>query len=163
MKTRRLSDIDTITVHHWGPGREYTASALDALHRKRFPTAPNPGPQYHYGIFKTGGMWLAHTLHMPEALLYHAGAKGENNNTRSVAVLIAADASTCVPGGALDVLLPLLIGLLETHGLDPDAVRGHREMPGCETACPGALDMTWLRDQLKSYKQRGTFVCEAQT
>jgi N-acetyl-anhydromuramyl-L-alanine amidase AmpD len=49
----------------------------------------------------------------------------------------------------LDALLKLLHFLMEKHHLGYDSIRGHRELEGCDTVCPGAnVDLDGLRKQL---------------
>lgn len=45
-------------------------------------------------------------------------------------------------------LVGLVGDLCERFDVEPSAVRGHRELPGCATRCPGDLDLELLRHEL---------------
>jgi len=52
--------------------------------------------------------------------------------------------------GQWRALRNLLSDLIRRHRLEPDTVRGHRELEGCSTRCPGAnVDLEALRRELE--------------
>lgn len=73
-----------------------------------------------------------------------AGAKG--HNAHAIAVVVHGDYSEApLPGYALARLCELLVTLCRAHGLDSGAIRGHGELEGAATLCPG-YDPAMVRD-----------------
>lgn len=75
----------------------------------------------------------------------HCVAGDMNKRGIGVALIGNLDLGPATPD-QLQSLLALLQQLLARHGLGPEQVLGHREVPGAATACPGRyMDMIQLR------------------
>lgn len=70
------------------------------------------------------------------------GAHARGHNDSSLGVCLVGDLTKRTPTTAqTDALRLLLAELLQRYGLHPGDVKQHRDMPGCETECPG-MDLT---------------------
>jgi len=95
------------------------------------------------------------------------GAHVGGHNTGNIGVTIMGcfhppEGSHCVDQltpAARDSLVLLLAYLIDTYGIDPLHIRGHREWPSASTACPGDNNMALLpsiRQEVAELLERGT-------
>ena len=80
------------------------------------------------------------------------GAHSEGENSSSVGVCCIGDFSVAAMPQAMRVLLVgELASICRQFGLTSEAVRGHREMPGAATECPGKLvSMSAIRADVRA-------------
>lgn len=77
-----------------------------------------------------------------------AHATGYNRSHIGVALIGNFDTDE-IPAHRYDSLIRMLSWLLDEHELEYTAVRGHRELPGAATLCPGRhIDMSGVRGAL---------------
>lgn len=127
--TRSLSQITTFAIHHSAAGGDIPAANVAAYHVR----LGWPGMGYHYYIMDDGTIYLCNTL---ETTSYHVGAA----NGSCVGI--------CLAGRFMDGVLPtdkqmaatsqLLAYLSQKLNLSVDRILGHKEVPACQTACPGS-------------------------
>ena len=82
--------------------------------------------------------------------LYGAHTRGYNGH---LGLCFVGDFNKLAPPGILvtEAIKRVLVPWCLTHNLSADAVRGHSELPGTATDCPGhAFDMDQLRKELES-------------
>lgn len=127
-------DVRFLVVHHTGVdvgGRteEQYMADLDTsvrVHRRM------DGIPYHIIILPSGDDSVCRPLDQ-------RGQHARGYNYRSVGVALAGNCDQHPPTKpALATLVSVLVGLCEEFDLDADAVRGHRELEGCRTHCPGS-------------------------
>jgi hypothetical protein len=79
----------------------------------------------------------------------HAGPGPEQQpyNEQGIGICVIGDYRTAPPSPLVEARLAELCALLIRHcpGLGPDAIIGHREVPGKATECPGVIDLPRLR------------------
>lgn len=130
--TRTLAAIKTIAIHHSAASGAIPPQNVAAYH----VSIGWPGIGYHFYITDDGVIYQCHGL---ETVSYHVGTA----NPSAVGI--------CVAGRFMDDALPtakqmaslsqLLAYLLYKLGLSPDQIKGHKELPDTQTACPGS---DWL-------------------
>lgn len=116
---------DMIVVHHTA-GENDTVESIHALHRAN----DWAGIGYHYVIYPDG------TVHAgrPE---WSTGAHCQGYNSRSLGVNLVGNFEYQTPTEAqVESLTLLLADLMETYGVPPEQVTGHKVWN--QTACPGA-------------------------
>lgn len=136
-KTRPLTDITTLTIHHTvSPCNRSTAS----IAQYHVDSRDWPGIGYHYVIGCDGK--IEHTNY-DETISYHAGVAGHDNNEVSIGIALKDDFTDHPPTQqALDSARWLVQHLkAQYNGL---VVKRHRDMPGASTACPGATSPQWI-------------------
>ncbi|GAB4564423.1 MAG: hypothetical protein Kow0047_14160 [Anaerolineae bacterium] len=133
--TRPLSAIKAIVVHHTAVPPTIGARRVAEAH---VYTNGWPGIGYHFFINPDGTIEQTNWL---ETVSAHT--RGQNGY--SVGVVFAGDFTNVVPTPAQIMSGGHLIAwLMQQLGIPLDQVRGHKEMPGQTTACPGR---EWVEDQ----------------
>ena len=143
--------VESIIVHHTAGSRTNTAADIDAYHRQVHPSWGGVAYQYvisqprdgvplcvlEKGRTHAGGAWLegpgTHVMGI--------------ENARSIAVCVVGDFSAApMPGPLYRTLVGLVSTWCSAWDLTSDDVRGHHEVPGNETSCPGdTIDLDQLR------------------
>jgi N-acetyl-anhydromuramyl-L-alanine amidase AmpD len=134
-KTRLLSEIDTIVVHH-SATRQGDARAFARYHIENNGW---PGIGYHYILDKSGRCYKCQPANV---VSYHASGY----NSCSIGVCMVGDFDSEQPTQAqLDALVELCRELVRAYGIRQ--VVGHREVPGTHKTCPGRnVDMESIKD-----------------
>jgi len=172
---RRSGAVTGIAVHHSATANPATGVAMENaraifLHHVRTLGWSKGG--YHYIVHPTGVIEYALDEETPA---FHAGFRDPddslalehgqywNNHLLAICLLgwfdhdrVGREGSTPIPNqftaptpGQWQALLDLLRDLMQRHGVAAHAVRGHRELTGCRTRCPGAnVDLDALRAAL---------------
>jgi N-acetyl-anhydromuramyl-L-alanine amidase AmpD len=132
--TRAADSITHVVVHHSVARADAPPIAI-----ARYHVGHNgwPGAGYHYYVLGDGTIFRF----WPDTTLsYHAGRA----NGYSIGICLAGVLTHCAPPETqLDALAGLVRYLATLHGIDRANVKGHREMPGATTVCPGHA---WLTD-----------------
>lgn len=174
---RRPGPVTGIALHHSATANRVTGVSLDSaltVFRYHVETLGWSRGGYHYLVHPNGVVEYALDEGTPAL---HAGfsdpddrlglEQGQywNNHLLAVCLLGWFDDDRRVDGGAVLIpnrfttptssqrrsLVALLRDLIVRHGLGPDAVKGHRELAGCRTACPGSkVDLDALRAELRA-------------
>ncbi len=134
-----MREINRIVVHHTVTAPDATVEDIDRMHRAR-------------GFSKIGYHFLVRPdgAHVGRAVT-RMGAHAKGHNRDSIGVSCVGNYSEGPHSSDVRrVLLGLLKGLCDGHGLGADDVYGHRELAGAATECPGLLvDMDEVRAQLR--------------
>lgn len=143
-RTRALTEITTLTIHHTVSSPDRSIESIAAYHVAPRPRVPEgwPGIGYHFMIKDDGRIYRINYL---ETKSYHAGSLGApgDENLWSVGIALQGDFTRYPPPQAqLDAARWLVADLKEQ--LDITQVLKHREMPGASTACPGATSDDWI-------------------
>jgi hypothetical protein len=138
-RTRALSKITTLTIHHTvsPPDRSIASIASYHVNNRGWP-----GIGYHYVINDLGE--IRQTNHL-DTKSYHAGtlnAPGDEN-LWSVGIALQGDFTDSPPPQAQLNAARWLVAELKSD-LDITAVLPHRGMPGAQTQCPGNTWEDWL-------------------
>jgi hypothetical protein len=136
-KTRPLTDITTLTIHHTVSPPSRPIASIAAYH---VDSRDWPGIGYHYVINDKGDIYQTNWL---ESISYHTGVSGYNNNEVSIGIALQDDFTDHPPTqAALDSARWLVEKLkADLGGLE---VRRHRDMPGAQTQCPGNTSPDWI-------------------
>lgn len=137
------SAVTYIVIHYSATAieRDYTAADIDDMHRKRGFKEIG----YHYFIRKDGTVEVGRDLSKPGRFEMGAHSKGENDE--SVGICYEGGVKAVAPNIGFDsrtpaqtkAMIALILALKERF---PRAVvKGHRDMPGAATQCPG-FDVT---------------------
>jgi len=142
---RILDRIKYLTIHH--SVGIYTPYQIASGHCNRNGGGVNgwPGIGYHFVITKDGKVYQTNYL---ETVSFHSGVKdhpeGQYNNWYSVGICLIGDFTNVPPTpeqlSSAAALVEYLKGLLP---YTPMEVRGHKEMPGAATQCPGNTWPNW--------------------
>jgi hypothetical protein len=133
-RTRPLTDITTLTIHHTVSPPDRTIASIAAYHVSR----DWPGIGYHYVINDQGQIYQTN---YPETVSYHSAG----NNGYSIAISLQGDFTNAAPPVAQLAAAKWLIADLK-NTLDIDSVMPHRLMPDAATACPGNTWESWFFD-----------------
>ena len=132
--TRRLLNIDAHVVHHTAGRASLTAEEIARYHVN---IRGWPGIAYHYYILPDGTINQTNAL---EAVSYHVGPANYSKIGTALAGNFWSGAGSQRPSVAQERSLRWL------HNVHLPAVLGrsipllgHKEVPGCATACPGDL------------------------
>jgi N-acetyl-anhydromuramyl-L-alanine amidase AmpD len=168
---RREGTVTGIAIHHSATANRVTGLSMDdarTIFQHHVGTLGWEHGGYHYLVHPGGLVEYALDERIPA---FHAGfsdpkdhlnlERGQywNNHLLAVCVLgwFERDRTT---GGAIPIpnrfttptrgqwsaLVDLLRDLAHRHAVDAEAIRGHRELAGCRTRCPGAnVDLDALR------------------
>jgi len=145
--------IDAIVIHHADAPRATTVADIRKWHMAQGWRDIG----YHYLIRHPldGSASLhigrRHDLNDKwEPWEYGAHTKGHNSRTMGLC-LIGQHSRYAPTPESLDVLHGWLVALCLRFGLTADDVRGHREMSGTATECPGkSTDMDAIRERLRA-------------
>ena len=179
---RRDGDVTGIAIHHSATANRVTGVCMDDAssvfnHHVHVLGWEHGG--YHYLVRPNGVIEYA----LDEAIpAFHAGFRDPanalnlehgqywNNHLLAICVLGWFECDRTVDGGTVkipdrftvptprqvDALIGLLRDMFARYGIGPDSVKGHRELAGCSTRCPGAnVDLDALRDQLRQAGRHG--------
>lgn len=139
------SRVTTIVIHYSATPieRSYTAADIDAMHRARGFREIG----YHYFIRRDGTVEIGRDLSQPGR--FEVGAHSEGENGSSIGICYEGGVRASAPATGFDSRTPAqttaMIGLIrDLLKRFPGAiVRGHREMPGAATQCPGFVASAW--------------------
>lgn len=173
---RRPRVITGIAVHHSATANRVTGVSLDdaaSIFRYHVETLGWSRGGYHYLVHPNGLVEYALDEDIPAL---HAGFADPddalglecgqywNNHLIAICVLGWFERDRMADGGTVAIpnrfvaptptqwraLLQMLGDLVRRHGLDAAAVKGHRELAGCRTQCPGStVDLDHLRAALR--------------
>jgi len=138
-RTRVLTDITTLTIHHTVTPSSTPIEVIAAYHVN---SRDWPGIGYHFVIKDTGEIFKTNYL---ETKSYHAGSYGApgDENLWSVGIALQGNFTDDPPPQAqLDAAQWLVAELKEQ--LDISQVLKHKEMPGAQTQCPGNTSGDWI-------------------
>jgi|10_taG_2_1085330.scaffolds.fasta_scaffold55281_4 hypothetical protein len=132
--------VTAIVVHHSASARTTTPEDVRRWHKAKGWRDIG----YHYLIRQPEdrdepvlSMGRPHNLDDEwEPWEYGAHSKGENDIGVGICILGNFDGEP-VPEGMWGLLVKQLVALCIHFGLSASAVKGHKEMPGASTACPG--------------------------
>jgi N-acetyl-anhydromuramyl-L-alanine amidase AmpD len=169
----RRGEVTGVAVHHSATANGVTGVGMDSaatIFRHHVEGLGWSRGGYHYLIHATG---LVEYALDEAASAPHAGfadpddrlglERGQywNEHFLSVCLLGWFEADRSASGGPIPnrftkpapaqwrALLALLGDLTGRYGLDPASVRGHRELEGCATRCPGVnVELAALRAEL---------------
>jgi len=131
-----MRHITTVVIHHSAmPGS--TFEDIDDLHRAR----GWDGIGYHWFITNEGTLREGR----PED---QAGAHCRGHNADSIGICLSGDLRDGCPPPMWMALVDLVRDICRCYEIPYSQVRGHREMPGADTECPG-FDAAILRRQLE--------------
>lgn len=179
---RRDGAVTGVAIHHSATANRITGVSMDDAysvfsHHVRVLGWEHGG--YHYLIRPNGVIEYALDEGIPA---FHAGFRDPtnalnlesgqywNNHLLAICVLGWFECDRTVDGGNVKIpdrftaptprqfaaLLDLLSDMFDRYGIGPDSVKGHRELTGCSTRCPGAnMDLDALRARLREAGHRG--------
>jgi N-acetylmuramoyl-L-alanine amidase len=149
------SAVTAIVIHYSATPVEMdvTAEDIDTMHRRRGFKEIG----YHWFIRKDGTVEMGRDLSSPGRFEVGAHSKGENSS--SIGICFEGGVTRADPNTGFDSRTPAqkraMIDLIQKmQARFPGAVvRGHRDMPGAATQCPG-FDATawWDEVQRKAHK-----------
>ena len=135
-----------IVIHYSATAieRDYTAADIDDMHRRRGFKEGG----YHYFIRKDGTVEAGRDLTKPGRFEQGAHSKGENDE--SIGICYEGGVRITAPNVGFDSRTPkqlqameLLIKELLKTRFSGAIVKGHRDMPGAATQCPGFDATRW--------------------
>lgn len=137
---RPLEAITTLTIHHTVSPPERPIAQIAQYH-----VSSNgwPGIGYHFVIDDKGVIYQTNHLTTKS---YHAGSASApgDENYWSVGIALQGDFTNAPPPQAQQDAARWLVARLRGMLATATAVAGHRQMPGAQTACPGATWESWL-------------------
>lgn len=170
----RRGEVTGVAVHHSATANHVTGVSMDdaaTIFRHHVERNGWSRGGYHYLVHATG---LVEYALDESASAPHAGFADRedrlglehgqywNEHLLSVCLLGWFEPERLSPAGPIPnrftkpapaqcrALLKLLGELTRRYGLDPESVRGHRELEGCSTRCPGInVDLEALRAELR--------------
>lgn len=139
------SRVTAIVIHYSATviEKSYTAADIDRWHREKGYREIG----YHYFIRRDGTVETGRDLTQPGRFEMGAHSRGENDS--SIGICYEGGVRAAAPNTGFDsrtpeqieAMIALIRDLMERF---PGAVvRGHREMPGAATQCPGFLASAW--------------------
>jgi N-acetylmuramoyl-L-alanine amidase len=144
-----MSKLAAIVVHHAAAPRSTTVEQIRGWHKVKGWSDIG----YHYLLRQPTdasipvlSMGRPHNLDSKwEPWEYGAHAKG--NNSASIGLCLVGNFDVDpLPAAMRGLLVKQLVSLCSTFRLPASAVKGHKEMPGAATACPGRfVDLDALR------------------
>jgi N-acetyl-anhydromuramyl-L-alanine amidase AmpD len=172
----RTGAVTGIAVHHSATANRLTGLSMEdarTIFRYHVETLGWDHGGYHYLIHPNGLVEYALDERIPA---FHAGFADSdnrldlecgqywNNHLLAVCLLGWFEHDRTLEGGRVAIpnqftaplagqwraLIALLRDLGRRYGIGPEEVKGHRELAGCRTICPGAnVDLDGLRRELK--------------
>jgi len=173
--SQRTGVVTGIAVHHSATANRITGLSMDeaaTIFRYHVETLGWGHGGYHYLVHPNGLIEYALDERIPA---FHAGfsdpgdqlhlERGQywNNHLLAVCLLgwferdrVLGD-GVAIPNrfiaptsGQWRALVELVAELARRYAIAPDAIKGHRELAGCRTVCPGAnVDLDALRRQVQ--------------
>ncbi len=137
---RKLRRVDTLVIHHTDSAMDTTVEEIREWHRAR--GFADIG--YHWVIrFDPAAGWTVE----PGRPAAYQGAHVKSHNDHTIGVVVCGNYSRLVPPPEVyEFVATVVAGLLRKYALHPNDVRGHREMYGARTECPGKFfDLDKLR------------------
>lgn len=128
--TRDAAQITDITLHHAASAKNATPEDFNRWHRTE-KGWPRIG--YHYVVDRSGTVFKTNPV---EAFSYHNGY----NNQRAIGVCLVGNNDQYPPTYAQVLSARRLIRNLKAKYPQIKNLRGHKELPGANTACPGAYN-----------------------
>lgn len=137
--------VTAIVIHYSATPieRSYTAADIDAMHRKRGFNEIG----YHFFIRRDGSVEAGRDLSQPGR--FEVGAHSQGENASSIGICYEGGVRAATPDTGFDSRTPAqtaaMIGLIRNllKRFPRAIVRGHREMPGAATQCPGFTASAW--------------------
>jgi N-acetyl-anhydromuramyl-L-alanine amidase AmpD len=171
----RIGAITGIAIHHSATANPVTGVSMEdarVIFRHHVETLGWSHGGYHYLVHPQGLVEYALDERIPA---FHAGfgdpddrlglERGQYWNNHLIAVCLLgwferdriSRAGAAIPNrftapgaGQWRALVGLLVEICGRHALRPDAIKGHRELAGCRTRCPGAnVDLDALREAVE--------------
>jgi N-acetyl-anhydromuramyl-L-alanine amidase AmpD len=145
---------DTIVIHHAAAPTTTTVAQIRDWHKAKgwrdigyhwlITDAPDSplGPQMHMGRpHDFDDSWEP----------WERGAHVKGHNSHTVGICLVGSHSDYAPSeAALDLLHGWLVALCLNWNLGASDIRGHREMKGAATECPGSfVDMDAIRERVR--------------
>jgi N-acetylmuramoyl-L-alanine amidase len=145
------SRVTAIVIHYSATSieRSYTAADIDAMHKARGFNEIG----YHFFIRRDGTVETGRDLSQPGR--FEVGAHSQGENSSSIGICYEGGVRASAPTVGFDSRTPAqtaaMIGLIRDLLVRfPGAiVRGHREMPGAATQCPGFTASAWWDEVLR--------------
>ena len=145
------SNVTAIVIHFSATAieRSYTAADIDAMHKSRGFREIG----YHFFIRRDGTVETGRDLSQPGR--FEVGAHSQGENDSSIGICYEGGVRAAAPNVGFDSRTPAqtaaMIGLIrDMLKRFPGAiVRGHREMPGAATQCPGFTASAWWDEVLR--------------
>ena len=136
---RDLSDITTIAIHHTVSPPDRSIASIASYHVSK----GWPGIGYHFVISDTGEIYQTNDLTTKS---YHVGsyAAPGDENLFSIGIALQGDFTDNPPPPAQLNATKYLVQRLKSMLSTVTAVKGHREMPGAATQCPGNSYQSWM-------------------
>lgn len=179
---RRAGAVTGVAIHHSATANRITGLSMDDAytvfnHHVHVLGWEHGG--YHYLIRPNGVIEYALDEEIPA---FHAGFRDPanelnlehgqywNNHLLAICVLGWFERDRTVERGTvkipnrftaptprqLESLIDLLRAMFDRYGIGPETVKGHRELTGCSTRCPGAnVDLDLLRARLREAGHHG--------
>lgn len=172
---RRAGAVTGIAIHHSATAHPEAGVSMDdaaSIFRYHVETRGWSRGGYHYLVHPNGLVEYALDERIPAL---HAGfvdpddrldlecGQYWNNHLIAVCLLGWFERDRIGPGrrvipnrfttptpGQWHALVALVRDLAQRHAIDADAIRGHRDLAGCRTRCPGAnVDLDALREAVR--------------
>ena len=181
-ETRRPGAVTGIAIHHSGAAHSVTGVSMDdaaSIFRYHVERLGWSHGAYHYLVHPNGVVEYALDERIPA---FHAGFSDPddrlelecgqywNNHLLAVCLLGWFEDDRLREGAAVPIpnrftsptrsqwgaLVSLLHDLMRRHAIEAGDVRGHRDLAGCQTRCPGAnVDLDALRAAVRNDTARG--------
>lgn len=150
------SKVTSIVIHYSATPVEknFTAADIDDMHRRRGFREIG----YHWFIRKDGTIEMGRDMSQPGR--FEQGAHAKGHNTSSIGICYEGGVTSARPNHGFDSRTPAqteaMIELIDRmQERFPNAVvRGHRDMPGAATQCPGFDARAWWDTVEKKRSQR---------
>ncbi len=135
-KTRNITDITTITIHH-----TVGVTSIKNIANYHVNTRGWPGIGYHYVIKQDGSVYKTNNL---STISYHAGVVGEQNNNYALGIAMIGDFTSKSPTQAQLKAIKQLVEYLQTDLSRAKYILPHKLMPRQTTSCPGNSLLSWF-------------------
>jgi N-acetyl-anhydromuramyl-L-alanine amidase AmpD len=178
---QRQGAVIGIAVHHSATANSLTGVSMDNAHsvfRHHVDALGWSHGGYHYLVHPNG---LIEYALDEQIAAFHAGFSDPedrltlehgqywNNHFLAVCLLgwferdrISTHGQPLIPNqftapthGQWQALLALLQDLMQRYGITADTIKGHRELAGCRTQCPGNVDLEAVRTTLTRHTADG--------
>ncbi len=141
-RTRKLTDIKRIVVHHSATGSNATPRAFASYH---VDNNKWPGIGYHYVVSRDGVIYKTNN---DSTVSWHAGPTA-NRDSIGICMVGTFDNSK-PPAAQWQAAIDLIRHLMKAYSVPAEGVIGHCEVPKVAKSCPGrAIDLKELRQLVK--------------
>jgi N-acetylmuramoyl-L-alanine amidase len=145
------SNVTVIVIHYSATAIEsdITIEAIDGMHRNRGFRKIG----YHWYIRKSGEVFAGRDL--SQAGRFEVGAQSKGENTTSIGICFEGGVTKAKPNVGFDSRTPAqtksMIRLIDEmqERFQGAIVKGHRDMPGAATQCPGFNAAEWWDSVVK--------------